>query len=87
MRLDKLDQEIRDLAATLVNGIDTRQTHPTYGVTRRRLLDDAARLEGALIARAALLEQPLGNRVTAARAQGIHLGIDISRLQALAESA
>lgn len=87
MRLDKLDQEICDLAATLRNHADTRQHHPTYGMTRRTLLDDVARLEGALIARAALLGHPLGARAMAARVQAIDLGLDLSRLQTLAETA
>jgi hypothetical protein len=42
------EQAIRDMAAVLINSCHMRRDHPTYGYTKRKIVGDYERLEGAV---------------------------------------
>jgi hypothetical protein len=46
--VEAMEDEIRDMAATVASQVATRRSHPTYGYTKTGIREMALRLEGAI---------------------------------------
>lgn len=42
------EQVIRDMAATVINLVNTRQFHPTYGISKARVREGIITMDGAI---------------------------------------
>lgn len=43
-----MEKVIRDMASTVINSINVRAAHPTYGISKASIRSDLARMEGAI---------------------------------------
>lgn len=86
-RLERIETEIRNLAANITNGVQMRREHPSYGYKKSALLADYHRLEGMLLSWLLLTstwDHGTMPQLDIPRRQAIKnaLGVDLSALHA-----
>lgn len=79
-RSEVVEREIRALHNGLVNALDTKRTHPTYGVTKASLWARFHRLEGALFIYLWATGRHHADVVLGAREAAADFGFDLTDL-------
>jgi len=81
---ERLEREIRDARGTVVNGMQMRREHPSYGYTKTMIREELTRLTALIEAHAlvtgaiAYIAKPVLPDI---REHGRTLGVDLSDLE------